>query len=73
MWSIYTAARERPVAYSVEFNGKLVVVENVPVWVNDETGRRFFVPETVDRLQRIVREQRSPTRVIQTPVFDFAA
>ena len=73
MWSIYAAARERPVAYSVDFNGKLVVVENLSAWVNDDTGMRFFVPETVDRLQRIVWEQRSPTRVIHTPVFDCAA
>lgn len=64
---------ERLVTYSVDVNGRLVVVENVPARVNDETGERFFSPETVDRLQRIVWEQRSPTRVIQALVFDFAA
>jgi hypothetical protein len=64
---------ERLVTYSVEVNGRLVVIENVPARVNDETGERFFSPETVERVQQIVREQRSPSRLIQTPVFDFAA
>lgn len=64
---------ERLVTYTLEVDGKLVVVENVPARVNDETGERFFLPETVERLQRIVWEQPSPSRVIQAPVFDFAA
>ena len=64
---------ERLVTYSVEVDGQLIVVENVPARVNEETGERFFSPETADRLQRIVWERRTPDRVIQTPVFDFAA
>jgi len=64
---------ERLVTYSVEVSGQLVVIENVPARVNDETGERFFSPDTVERVQQIVREQRSPSRLIQTPVFDFAA
>ena len=64
---------ERLVTYSVEVDGQLIVVENVPARVDEETGERFFSPETADRLQRIVWERRTPDRVIQTPVFDFAA
>lgn len=61
------------VTYTLELDGRLVVVEHVPARVNVETGERFFSPETVERLQQIVREGRSPTRVLQAPVFDFAA
>lgn len=64
---------ERLVTYTVEVDGKIFVVENVPARVNDETGERFFAPETVERLQRTVREGRTPSRVVATPVFDFAA
>jgi YgiT-type zinc finger domain-containing protein len=64
---------ERLVTYTVEVDGKIFVVENVPARVNDETGERFFAPETVERLQQTVWEGRTPSRVVETPVFDFAA
>jgi YgiT-type zinc finger domain-containing protein len=64
---------ERLVTYTLEVEGRLVVIEHVPARVDEETGERFFAPETVERLQRIVWEQRTPSRVIETAVFDFAA
>lgn len=64
---------ERLVTYTVEFEGRVVIVENVPARVNEETGERFFAPETVERLQKIVWEGRTPDRVVETPVFEFAA
>ena len=62
---------DRKVTYYVEFNGRLFVIENVPARVNLETGENHFSPETVERLQTIVHEQRSPVRSIQTPVYEF--
>ena len=62
---------DKKVTYYVEFNGRLFVIENVPARVNLETGENHFSPETVERLQRIVHEQRSPVRSIQTPVYEF--
>jgi hypothetical protein len=64
---------DRLVTYALEQDGRFVVVENVPARVDEETGERYFAPETVDRLQRIVREGGRPIRIIETPVFDFAA
>lgn len=64
---------ERLVTYTIEVDGRVVVVENVPARVNEETGERFFRPETVEALQEIIRGGRKPSRTIQTPVFDFAA
>jgi len=61
------------VTYTIERDGKLVIVEHVPARVNLETGERLFAPDTVRRLQQIVSEQRTPTRIIQAPVFEFAA
>jgi len=37
-----------------------------------ETGGRFFSPETVERLQQTVWGRKKPSRVIETPVFEFA-
>ena len=63
---------ERRVTYTVEVNGKLIVIENVPARVCLETGEQFFSPETVERLQQMVREQKKPSRVIEVPVYEFA-
>jgi hypothetical protein len=61
------------VTYTLEVSGRLFVVENVPARVDQETGEQFFSPETVERLQEIIHGQERPTRIIQTPVFDYAA
>jgi len=62
---------EQKVTYTLEIDGRFVIVENVPARVSERTGERFFSPETVESLQRIVWGTRTPTRVIQTPVFEF--
>jgi hypothetical protein len=56
----------------IEVDGKLVVVENVPARVCVETGEQFFSPETVERLQQVIWEERKPNRTIEMPVFEFA-
>jgi YgiT-type zinc finger domain-containing protein len=64
---------EQKVTYTIEWDGKFIIVENVPARVCLETGERFFAPETVERLQQTVWEGRQPHRVIETPVFEYAA
>jgi|SRR2546426_4161382 YgiT-type zinc finger domain-containing protein len=64
---------EQKVTYVLEQQGKVLIIENVPARVCRETGERLFAPEIVERLQQIVWEQRKPTRVVETPVFEFAS
>lgn len=64
---------ERNVTYILEREDGFIAIENVPAMVCLETGERFFSPETVERLQQTIWEQREPTRVIETPVFEFPA
>jgi YgiT-type zinc finger domain-containing protein len=64
---------DRLVTYTIEIEGRLVVVEHVPARVNEETGERFFSPATVERLHQIVRDGNAPSRKIETSVFEFAA
>jgi YgiT-type zinc finger domain-containing protein len=64
---------DKRVTYILEMDGKLFVVENVPARVNSETGEQFFSPETVERLHEIIRGHEKPVRVVETPVFDYAA
>lgn len=63
---------EQKVTYTLETEGKFIIVENVPARVCVETGERFFSPETVERLQKFAWEQKKPKRVIETPVFEFS-
>ncbi len=65
--------QEELVTYTVELDGKIIVIEHVPARVDPETGERFFAPETVERLQQLVWGRAKPKRIIETPVFDFAA
>jgi len=58
---------EKRVTYSLELNGKFILIENVPARVNEETGEQFFAPSTVLLLQQIILDGQEPKRVIQTP------
>ncbi len=62
---------EQKVTYVLEQDGKVLIIEHVPARVCRETGERLFAPETVERLQQIVWEHRQPTRIVETPVFEF--
>lgn len=63
---------EQTVTYTLEVQGRFIIIEQVPARVSLQTGERFFSPETVERLQKIVWEQQVPNRVIETPVFEFS-
>lgn len=63
---------ERRVTYTLEMEGKLYVVENVPARVDEETGEQFFAPATVERLQETVLGAKQPKRVVETPVYEYA-
>ena len=64
---------QQQVTYTLQTDGRFVVVENVPARVSLRTGERFFSPETVERLQQIIWEQKTPVRVVETPVFQYPA
>jgi YgiT-type zinc finger domain-containing protein len=63
---------ERNVTYTLEVEGRIVIVENVPARVCEETGEQYFSPETVERLQQLIWEEKEPKRTIEVPVFEFA-
>lgn len=63
---------EKKVTYHVEVADTLIVVQNVPARVNIETGEKQFSPETVERLQKLVRSQRQPVHTIETRVYEYA-
>ena len=64
---------EQTVRYILERDGRLFVIENVPARVSVETGEQFFSPETVEHIQRTIWGELRPARVLETPVYEFAA
>jgi hypothetical protein len=64
---------EKRVTYTLQLNGQIFMVENVPARVNEETGEQFFSPSTVERLQQIILTEQEPDRFTEVPVYDYAA
>ncbi len=63
----------RLVRYITEYDGQLVVIEDVPARVNTITGEQLFSPETVNRIQAVLRNPPPPVRQLKTEVYSFAA
>ena len=57
--------------YILEHAGQFYLIENVPARVNEETGEQFFAPAVVERLQRMILDEQKPSRMIETPVYEF--
>jgi len=60
------------VSYHIFFEGRLVVVENVPAEVCGQCGEQYFDPNTVEMLQKTVWSKKKPRRIIETPVYDLS-
>jgi len=63
---------ETEVTYTLEYVGKFFIIEHVPARVCRETGEQYFSPETVEHIQALIKSNRKPDKVIQTPVYEYA-
>mgnify|MGYP001567061905 CR=1 FL=1 len=64
---------ERNVSYTIEFNERLHIIEHVPAKECLQCGERLYTPETVEKIQNAIWQNRKPDRVIKTPVVDYMA
>lgn len=64
---------EQNITYVLERDGQLFVIENVPARVSETTGEQLFSPATLERLQQMVWAKQKPVRILETPVYEFAA
>jgi len=60
------------VTYTLEHAGKFYLIEHVPARVCRETGEQYFAPETVERIQTLIKSKKAPEKVIETPVYEYA-
>lgn len=63
---------EKKVTYTLQKDDKFYIIEGVPARVNVETGEQLFAPETVEKLQEIIWEEKKPVREVTTPVYEFS-
>ena len=63
---------EKQVTYTLNLNGQIILIENVPARVNEETGEQFFAPATVERLQQTILNQQEPDHFVRIPVYNYS-
>ena len=63
---------ETEVTYTLMHSGKFCIIEHVPARVCQETGEQFFSPETVERVQALIKGGKNPDRMVETPVYEYA-
>ena len=63
---------EAKVTYTIEHDGQFYIIEHVPARVCKETGEQFFSPETVEQLHALIKGNRKPVKLIETPVYEYA-
>ena len=62
---------ETEVTYTLEHEGRFVIIEHVPARVCQETGEQLFAPETVEHIHALIEGKKAPDKVIETPVYEY--
>ncbi len=60
------------VTYTLQHQGQLILIEHVPARVCRETGEQYFSPETVEHIHSLIKSREKPSKVIETPVYEYA-
>lgn len=63
---------EQRVTCTLAIPDKFYIVEHMPARVDEETGEQFFAPPTVEHLRETILGQTKPSKVIETPVYEYS-
>lgn len=61
---------ERLVVHTVRYHGQVIVIDHVPAEVCSVCGDVLLKPETVRRIEQLLRNSTEPTRTI--PLYEYA-
>jgi HTH-type transcriptional regulator/antitoxin MqsA len=67
------ALAERTIRTTLDYGGRIYIVENVPAKICDECGEVLLRPDTAKALERLVREGKPPHHAESVPVYDLSA
>jgi len=59
------------VNYTQWYEGRLIVIENVPAWVCEQCGETYYDPDVVERIQNLIWSGGDPIRMVETAVYDL--
>lgn len=60
------------VTHPQEYEGRVIILENVPAEVCRQCGEVLLRPDILERVQKLVWSAAIPRRTAQVPVYDFA-
>jgi YgiT-type zinc finger domain-containing protein len=63
---------EKTITYPTEYEGRVVIVENVPALVCKQCGETLFRPDVAEKLQKIVWGEVPHPKPVQVDSYDFA-
>jgi YgiT-type zinc finger domain-containing protein len=63
---------ERLIRYVQDFQGRVVIIENVPAEVCTQCGEQFIRPDVAEKLQKIVWGEVPHPKPVQVDSYDFA-
>ncbi|MGH7960616.1 MAG: YgiT-type zinc finger protein [Candidatus Binatia bacterium] len=61
---------ERQIVHTVRYRGQVIVVDHVPAEVCSVCGDVLLKPETVRRIEKVLRTEAPPVRTV--PVYEYA-
>jgi YgiT-type zinc finger domain-containing protein len=61
---------EREIVHTVRYHGQVVVIDHVPAEVCSVCGDVLLKPETVRRLEELLRTTAKPTKTV--PLYEYA-
>jgi HTH-type transcriptional regulator / antitoxin MqsA len=59
------------VTFTYEEENKYILIEHVHADVCERCGEKMYSPEVADELLNIARQQLTPARKIEVPVYEF--
>lgn len=63
---------ERLITCVQEYDGRVVIIENVPAEVCVQCGEKYLRSDIVGRIQRLVWESPAPRQKREVPVYNLA-
>jgi YgiT-type zinc finger domain-containing protein len=64
--------KERKITHPQEYNGKIIILENLPAEVCLQCGEVLLSPDILERVQELVWSKTAPKRRTSVPVYDLA-
>ena len=62
---------EKLMPRELRWKGRLFIFENVPIGVCTQCGEKIVKPDVAKVIDRVLQDQRKPTKIIQVPVYQY--